>query len=182
MLKWIIWGALGFEILAGLPTIPKRLKSLKKGILGIKYLPITLLVAIGSATGMIFLSEILPFLKWGWLGYNFVLIPIEEALDNSSFLWLVGGWIIIILVCFIANYWEEEEFRKNYYKVGMGAFLHLLMGIPLWGIVPVFLQGVIYKYIYDKHSLDHAFVAHFATNLFIITIGLIPTLLYLNKS
>ena len=121
------------------------------------------------------LAEALPILKWGWLGYNIIFGPLFISENRNGNQVGMIGWIgmtiifsITVLVFVIWNYWEEENFRESYRLVALWALLHLVMGIPLWAVIPIFFSGVLYKHIYDKYSVDHAFTAHFATNTSLI--------------
>jgi hypothetical protein len=165
-LIWIFYGMVVGSIFIAIPEIPQRVKSFRRGAKGIKYTPLTLLVLLGSAIGAFLLAEALPILKWSWLGYNIIFGPPggEEGIGIETAVIL----IIVLLGCFLLNYWEEKNFRESYPLVALWALLHLIMGISLWAVIPIFCSGLFFKHIYDKYSVDHAYVAHFTTNASLI--------------
>lgn len=173
-LIWIFYGMVVAFIFIALPEIPQRIKSFRRGVKGLKYTPLVLLVLLGSAIGAFIIAEALPILKWGWLGYNIIFGPFGGKSINE--IEAVVILIIALLGCFLFNYWEEKDFRKNYPLVTLWALLHLIMGIPIWGVIPIFCSGLFYKHIYDKYSVDHAYVAHFTTNAALIISMILLTL------
>jgi hypothetical protein len=153
-------------------------------------------MAVGIGWVAFRIADQFPLLKWGWLGYNLIFTPFMSfqpisadqlqcelkinlsILDPIALLFLVviasivGGIAVFILAaCLIFNYWEEETFRESKISVIVWALLHIIMGIPLWGVIPIAAVGFFFKYIYGKHSLYHAFTIHFATNATLLAIG-----------
>jgi hypothetical protein len=173
-LTWIFYGMVVVSIFLAFPEIPQRVKSFRRGVRGIKYTPLILLVFFGSGIGAFFLAEALPILKWGWLGYNIIFGPSggEEGIGIETAVIL----IIALLGCFLFNYWEEKNFRENYPLVALWALLHLIMGIPLSAVIPIFCSGLVLKHVYDKYSVDHAYVAHFTTNASLIILVILLTI------
>jgi hypothetical protein len=172
-LIWIFYGMVVGSIFIALPEIPQRVKSFRRGAKGIKYTPLTLLVLLGSAIGAFFLAEALPILKWGWLGYNIIFDPSGGEEGKGIGIGTTMILIIAFLGCFLFNYWEEKNFRESYPLVALWALLHLIMGISLWAVIPIFCSGLVLKHVYDKYSVDHAYVAHFTTNASLIILLII---------
>lgn len=185
-----------FALLVVVPTIqhasviPERLGNLRNGIKGIAATPLIIIVLFASFAGAITLANHFPILHWGWLGENIIVAPItpdnpsQTAASNSSpslssllsFLLLP----IMLLAMLIFNYIEEQFYRDSYKQVAIWAALHLIMGIPLFAVLPIFVVGLIYKQIYDRYGLDTAYAAHFATNAVILSLLILSILaLYL---
>lgn len=192
-----------FAILVVLPTligykhIPDRIQSLRNGIYGILAAPFVLILLFVTMAAALQLAEIIPLLKWGWLGENIVVAPLtpDAATDPSagtgtgnsgstgegSGLSTLLPFVllpIIIVAMLIFNYDEEDLYRDSYKHVALWAALHLLMGIPIYAIIPIFCAGLVYKQIHDKYGLDTAYATHFATNALILSILLIAITLY----
>jgi len=174
---WILWIFFLVETIFYLPDrLRSRLRSLYQGKEGIKYVPLVLIVLFLTIRSTFMLSELLPFLKWGWLGYNIALFPIKQNPFNYE--WIIITVVCLVFMCLICNYWEEEIFRKSYRAVLIWSLLHLAMGIPLYATIPLFFSGIVYKHIYDKYSIDHAFACHFFTNLSLILLILAKPFLF----
>jgi len=159
-------------IIPSLKKIPERIQDLKRGKKAVLYLFLIIPVYLVIGMGAVELSKYVPILKWGWLGHNIIFGPL--SITNSGYISPLGMifalsiCVFVMFACLICNYDEEEFFRKKWIHVPLWAALHLVMGIPIWAVIPILSVGLIYKYIYDKHSLCHAYAAHFATNMVII--------------
>lgn len=167
-------------VLYSIKEIPERIRNLKHGKKAIVYLILTIPILLITIVGAVILSEYIPVLKWGWLGYNIIFGPSVSTNAEPTILSAMVTLLICIfalLACLLFNYYEEKDFRKRWVYVPVWAALHLVMGIPVYAVIPIFSVGIIYKYIYDKYSLDHAYAAHFATNLVLISI-VISVLIY----
>ena len=170
-----------FMVISSIKEIPQRIRNLKHGKKALLYLFLTIPILLVTLIGSIIVSEYIPILKLGWLGYNIIFGPsLNSNTETTTLLSIIPTlsiFIFAMFACLIFNYYEEKEFRKKWIHVPLWAVLHLIMGIPIYAIIPIFSVGIIYKHIYDKYSLDHAYTAHFATNIVIIGI-VIVSLIY----
>lgn len=141
-----------------------RVSALLSSFTGIKFAPITIAILMVYALVVYEYLETVPILNWGWLGYNIALGPFGD----SGFLGILPFIPILIYMMLHLNYYEEFYFRKNKKLVVLWAFLHIAMGVQLHVVLALLPIGFIYKYIYDKHGLNNAYSAHYATNLFIV--------------
>ena len=147
--------------------VPKRLRDLKKGARGFLFSPLCFGLGILIAIPSFLLAQILPILQWGWLGFSLATMGMEE--DAISF---IPFALVFLIACITINYYEEKIFRKNYKRVLLWALLHLLMGIPLFVVLPLIGIGVFLKCIYDKYSLQHAYATHFGHNLIVLSLAI----------
>lgn len=163
--------------------IPKTITTIKNNYTAIKYLPITLTILITTAIISLKLSQHIQILQIGLLNTNIIGLPLKNTIEQTSqktkpktittiklTLKYLSFLTLIILAMLINNYLEEKHYRKNYKQVTKWALLHLIMGIPLYAIIPIFSTGIIYKKIYDKKGLPQAFVTHFFTNITLLLI------------
>ncbi|MFQ5941077.1 MAG: hypothetical protein ACE5KA_05195 [Nitrososphaerales archaeon] len=141
-----------------------RIKTLLSSWKGIKFASMTIAILMFYALIIYNYLETIPILNWGWLGYNIALGPFGD----QGFLGIIPFVPILIYMLLHLNYYEELYFRKNKRLVVLWAFLHIAMGIQLHVVLALLPVGFIYKYIYDKHGLNNAYSAHFATNIFIV--------------
>ena len=145
-----------------------RLKNLKNGLRSLVYLPLTvgiLMAYVVFAAG--FLSNI-PVLNWSWLGYNIALGP---SADQG--LWGVLPFVPMLIYMLIhVNYFEELYFRKNIPLTIGWAFLHVAMGVAVHVALALLPVGLLYKYIYKKCGINHAYTLHFATNIIIVSVSI----------
>ena len=176
-----IWALLILTLVFELRYTMDRLRSLKAGLRALIYFPVVWIVLIISLVSAVYVSEVFPILKWGWLGYNIVTAPVSEVVSDKitdpsmtigfeNTILFIGIFIIIIYACLLCNYYEEAMYRDSLLSVVIWALLHLIMGISLFMVIPLFFIGIIYKYIYDKYSVDHSYCLHFFTNMSLIGI------------
>jgi hypothetical protein len=171
--------------------LPNRLVALRRGWRqltaqhwwAVGYVPLSLLVLFTAAAGAYVLARLLPLLQWGWLGANIIaalLTPPEGTASTPGIDWAalfpLGLIPIIIAAMLLFNYEEERSYRGSYRAVGIWAVLHLLMGIPLFAVLPIFAVGLVYKRIHDRHGLDAAYLVHFTTNTVLIGILVASTI------
>lgn len=172
--------------------LPDRLVALRRGWRQLTaqrwwtvgYVPLSLLVLFTAAAGAYALAQLLPLLQWGWLGANIVAAPLappEGTASTPGVDWaaLVPLALIPIILAamLLFNYEEERIYRGSYRAVGIWAVLHLVMGIPLFAVLPIFAVGLVYKRIYDRHGLDAAYLVHFTTNTVLIGILVASTII-----
>lgn len=166
-----------------LPTLPDRIRDIRTGIRGVVYVPICVVVLFTSAFAATMAAEYIPLLQWGWLGENIIVSPItpdstgEGGGSGGSVLELAVFVPVIVVAMVLFNYYEERLYRDSYRAVVIWAILHLIMGIPLFAVIPIFAVGVIYKVLYDYRSLEVAYVAHLFTNFVLLTLLVISSLL-----
>jgi hypothetical protein len=161
-------------------------------------------VLFGGGAVAIYLAELFPLLTWGWLGENIVFSPFVDLISASSggqhtassgalrsskgtspgignilgpalVVALFVPLIVVVLLTF--NYFEEATYRESHKHVVVWAVSHLIMGIPIFALLPIFSVGVVYKQIYDRYGLQVAYVAHVGTNLVLLTIIVTGTLI-----
>jgi hypothetical protein len=176
-----VWIIVIIGVVFEIPHTIERLHSIRRGLKALIFLPVVWTVAIVSIVSSVYLSNVFPILKWGWLGYNLITVPISESVaertadptivlsPTSSILFLVI-FFIIIYACLMYNYYEEEMFRDSLLSVVIWALIHTLMGIPIYAVIPIFFMGLIYKYVYDRYSIDHSYCLHFFTNCSLILV------------
>ncbi|WP_254537554.1 hypothetical protein [Halomarina litorea] len=146
------------------------------------YVPLSLVVLFAAAAGALVLAELVPLLRWGWLGANIIAAPLAPPADAGrtpgvdwSALLPLALVPVIVAAMLLFNYEEERQYRDSYRSVGVWAVLHLVMGIPLFAVIPIFTVGLVYKRIYDRHGLDAAYAVHFATNSVLVTVLVVGT-------
>jgi len=163
--------------LLALKELPERLRSLHRGCRGFLYSPVAFIIGLFTLAISEFAAEALPFLKWGLLGYNIVTLPLMDASTEAGASGLTGQilsfafLLISILTIMLFNFWEEKYFRDSYKLVVIWTFTHLIMGTTLYALPPIFCQGLIFKHVYDKYSVDHSYAAHFGTNIMLISLA-----------
>ena len=184
-------------VLASIKQVPARLRDLRAGIRGIVYVPVVLTVLFTVAAAALVLAEYVPPLQWGWLGTNIVVAPLADLApapegaprgagggSGSTFLGptlTLTLFVPFILLAFLVfNWYEEAYYRGSLRDVGIWAVLHLVMGIPIFAVLPIFAAGLVYKKIYDRRGLRAAYTAHLGTNVallsvLVLTIVLAPT-------
>lgn len=142
----------------------KRLSDLRKGVKSIKYAPISFTALIMFVFLVVEYADSVPILNWSWLGYNIAFGPfIEEGF------WGVLPFIPLLLYMFIhINYVEELYFRKSKKLVVVWALAHIAMGIKVYMVLILLPIGFLFKYIYDKHGVNHSYAMHFATNILVV--------------
>lgn len=173
-----------FLILVGIPLylekeqIPDRLNDIRNNYKSVIYAPISILILFSSLIFALLLAEQFSILYYGWLGENIAVSPAADSVEaventNSLPIFEIFKFVVFISILLLAmlvfNYIEEEMFRDNYKEVLVWALLHLIMGIPILTIIPIFSVGVFYKILRDKKGLGAAYVAHLTTNLFIVS-------------
>ena len=160
-----------------LKELPERLRSLHRGCRGFLYSPVAFTVGLFTLVIAEYAAEALPFLKWGLLGYNIITLPLMEGSADAGALGLTGQilsfafLLISILTIMLSNFWEEKYFRDSYKLVVIWTFIHLIMGTTLYALPSIFCQGLIFKHVYDKYSVDHSYAAHFGTNIMLISLA-----------
>jgi hypothetical protein len=92
----------------------------------------------------------------------------------AAFAFFVLG---LVVMCLIYNYTEEKVCRSSLLAVVLWALSHLIMGIPIWAVIPIFSVGLVYKAIYDRWGLDHAYCAHFFTNMTLVGVIVVSIVL-----
>lgn len=173
-------------------TIPNRIRDLRDGAIGVIYTPLVFLAIAISGVGAVILSQHIPILQWGWLGHNALHAPVTTGTGGiatgtdgvswaSTLQYTLATllWILVILLLIFAfilfNYDEENLFRGSWSLVGFWAIYHLIMGIPLFSVIPIFAAGIVFKIIHDRKGLEVAYVTHVATNttglIFLVTIN-----------
>ena len=184
-------------VLASIKQVPARLRDLRAGIRGVVYVPVVLTVLFTVAAAALVLAEYVPPLQWGWLGTNVVVAPLADlapapegapggtgAGSDGTFLGptlTLALFLPFILLAFLVfNWYEEAYYRGSLRDVGIWAVLHLVMGIPIFAVIPIFAAGLVYKWIYDRRGLRAAYTAHLGTNVallsvLVLTIVLAPT-------
>lgn len=141
-----------------------RIVTLPLGWKGLKFAPITIVILMVYAIFVYPYLDAIPLMNWGWLRYNIALGPFGD----QGFLGILPFIPILIYMLLHLNYYEEVYFRRNKKLVVLWAFLHIAMGVQLHVVLALLPVGFIYKYIYDRHGINNAYSAHFATNIFMV--------------
>jgi hypothetical protein len=181
-----LWDAVvagAFVLLVVVPVVlqarklPARIRSARQGIRGVIYVPLTLVVLIPTALLAYVVSRSLQFLQWGWLGINIVAAPLMAVAgtgnESGSLVLLAIVIALLVPALVLFNYIEEREYRDSWRGVGIWAVSHLIMGIPLFAVFPIFATGIVYKVVYDRRGLETAYVAHLTTNCVLLAIVLV---------
>ena len=142
----------------------KRITDLKTGITSIKYAPIPFGILFAYIVFAHDFVETIPILNWSWLGYNIAFGPFAD-----QGIWGIVPFIPLLVYMFIhINYVEEYYFRKSNKMVLAWALLHIAMGIKVHTALILIPIGFLFKYIYVKKGLNHAYAMHFATNIMVV--------------
>jgi hypothetical protein len=183
---YALWAYLFYLGLKELPTLPDRIQSLKDGKKALWYLPVSYAVLLIMLGVSLDLANTFPLLQWGWLGTNIAAAPLIDmagltteggGLTQLATIGIVVFGAALIYLCITANFIEEYLFRSSWTLVVIWALLHLLMGIPIYAAIPIFSVGIVYKYVYDKYTVDHSYCLHFFTNMGLIILVLIGMLM-----
>lgn len=157
--------------------LPARIRSVRQGIRGVIYAPLALIVLFPTALFFYLMSQSLYFLQWGWLGVNIVAAPLTAVggagSGSGSFVLLALIIVLLVPALVLFNYIEEREYRDSWRGVGVWAGSHLIMGIPLFAVFPIFATGIVYKVVHDRQGLETAYVAHLTTNCTLLAIILV---------
>lgn len=141
-----------------------RVLELLKGSKSIVYAPISFGILFAYLVLVYPYAEKIPLLNWSWLGYNIAFGPFAE----QGF-WGVVPFIPLLIYMFIhINFVEEFYFRKSKKMVLVWAAAHIAMGIKVHMAIMLIPVGFLFKYIYDKKGINHAYAMHFATNILVV--------------
>lgn len=143
---------------------------------GLKYLPIAIGIQLVGETlleisRIEFFKTVISFWALGSLSN----ISNGEINPIAFFF----AFIFILLLCLTFNYLEEYYFRDRYWKVAIWCLLHLVLGLSTFNIgnfIILCFMGILFKYVYDKHSVQEAYITHFFTNVASLLIVLISHL------
>lgn len=158
--------------------IPDRYTHLKDGIHGIAYTPIVWAVMTPAAITAHHTAQHIPALQWGWVGHNILISPLTHNTANTGTttttttatpsipeIAAVTVFFLTLVTAFaVFNYDEETWGRKTWWHVAGWAISHLIMGIPVYAVIPIFAGGIVFKLIHDRHDRNTAFATHLATN------------------
>lgn len=138
--------------------------DLKKGQGSIKYAVFSFGIVLIYSLFLFELLDKIPILNWSWLGYNIAFGPFAD-----QGIWGIVPFIPLLVYMFIhINYVEEYYFRKSNKMVLVWALLHIAMGIKVHTALILIPIGFLFKYIYDKKGLNHAYAMHFTTNILVV--------------
>lgn len=179
--------------------VVSRLRVLYQGRSGLKFVPVVICVIAPTLAATAHIAQRISVLQWSLfstpgnvLTSGFGIAQTGESNGvaelSSSELTLshlaieIGGVAMLIAVLslffIMMNYEEEEWGRKSWAHVGGWAVTHLLMGVPLLALPPVFAAGSVYKYIFDNHGFEQAYAAHVGMNVTSVCIlGVISVIL-----
>jgi membrane protease YdiL (CAAX protease family) len=145
-----------------------RLLNLKSGIKGLFFLPLTVgMLMTYVIFGKDYLSQI-PILNLSWLGYNIALGPF----GNQGLFGILPFIPMLIYMLIHVNYFEEFYFRKNVKRVIIWALMHVAMGVPVYVALALLPLGFLYRRIFNKYGINHAYALHLATNLVLIGLSI----------
>jgi membrane protease YdiL (CAAX protease family) len=162
----IIYVALVIPSLLVVKETRMRISNLRSGIRILVLLPITVSVLLSYVFFVMpFISRI-PILSLSWLGYNIAVGPLAQ----HGVIGVIPFLPLLLYMLIHVNYFEEYYFRTNSKRVVIWGFLHILMGVSLSVVLILLPLGFFYKYIYDKYSINHAYMLHFATNVALIVV------------
>ncbi len=142
-----------------------RLGDLKAGLASAKYVPISIGIIFAYALFGFEILDSVPFLDWSWLGYNIAFGPFAD-----QGVWWILPFVPLLIYMFIhINYIEEAYFRKSKKMVLVWALIHIGMGVKIHTALVLIPVGFLFKYIYDRRGIKHAYAAHFVTNILVVT-------------
>lgn len=71
---------------------------------------------------------------------------------------------VLVTAFLILSYDEETWGRETWGHVGVWAVAHLIMGIPVFAVIPIFASGVIFKLVHDVYGFNPAYTVHVTVN------------------
>lgn len=162
-----------FYIATAVPTLllvketRPRLRDMRQGLRSLAYLPVTVGVLMAYVIFAADLLSTIPVLNWSWLGYNIALGPSAD----QGLLGVLPFLPMLVYMLIHVNYFEEMYFRKNALLTVAWAFMHIAMGVAVHVALALLPLGFLYKYIYRKKGLNHAYALHFATNMIVVAVS-----------
>ncbi len=75
---------------------------------------------------------------------------------------------MLVYMLIHVNYFEELYFRKSAMLVVLWAFLHIAMGVAVHVALALLPIGFLYRRLYVKQGINHAYALHFVTNMVIV--------------
>lgn len=129
-------------------------------------------LTIGSLLAyVVFAGDLLsnvPVLGWSWLGYNIALGPSAD----QGLLGVLPFVPMLIYMLIHVNYLGEFYFLKNVLLTVAWTFLHVAMGVPVHVALALLPLGLLYKHIYKKRGINHAYALHCATNMAVVAVSI----------
>lgn len=138
---------------------------------GLKFLPCLLAIQI-VVQSLIELSNLSIFKMV--ISINPFLISSPSREFPISTLILTAFFLIFLFLNF--NYLEEYYFRDKHWKVIVWCFLHLILGLSTFtfgNFILLFFLGFALKYIYDKYTVQTAYISHFFFNVVNLLIAIL---------
>lgn len=141
-----------------------RVSNLVRGIQSAKYAVFSFgIILLYIFVGFEALDSI-EYLGWSWLGYNIAFGPFA---DHG--IWGIAPFVPLLVYMFIhINYIEEYYFRRSKKMVLVWAAIHIAMGIKIHAVLMLIPVGFLFKYVYDKKGINHAYAMHFTTNMLVV--------------
>ena len=164
----ILYAAAVVPTLLFVKDTKRRLSDIRRGAKSLVWLPLTI---GGLLAYVVFAMDPLsrvPVLGWSWLGYNIALGPSAD----QGLLGILPFVPMLVYMLIHVNYFEEFYFRKNALLTVAWAFLHVAMGVPVHVALALLPLGFLYKYIYKKRGINHAYALHFATNMAVVAVSI----------
>ncbi|MGI0005454.1 MAG: hypothetical protein ACREAO_02270 [Nitrososphaera sp.] len=146
----------------------RRLSDIHHGARSLMWLPLTIGGLLAYVVFAMDLLSNVPVLGWSWLGYNIALGPSAD----QGLLGVLPFVPMLVYMLIHVNYFEELYFRKNALLTVAWAFLHVAMGVPVHVALALLPLGFLYKYIYKKRGINHAYALHFATNMAVLAVSI----------
>jgi hypothetical protein len=146
----------------------RRLSDIRRGARSLVWLPLTIGGLLAYVVFAMDLLSNVPVLSWSWLGYNIALGPSAD----QGLLGVLPFVPMLVFMLIHVNYFEEFYFRKNALLTVAWAFLHVAMGVPVHVALALLPLGFLYKYIYKKRGINHAYSLHFATNMAVLAVSI----------
>jgi hypothetical protein len=151
LVQTIAQGVAGVLLAATLRAVarrPNRLRTLRI-VRGVRFWHVALaLLFLGGVLPIALLLLRVPWLAWGWLDFNLVFsVPADTAMPWGV---RVAALLALVAILPLQAWREERTFRlgapawswsKRCRKTVAFGALHVLMGIPLAGVVVVTLCG-----------------------------------------
>lgn len=181
---------------ARIHTLPDRIHDYRRGAWpGVLFAPLAWLVVVPTAVAAWLAAQHIPALQWALLGYNVVVAPLRllagapstststaagsagaGAGAGAALGWAtiaaVGAAVVFLAVVMLIFVWDEEGemSRGSYPRVGVWAAWHLIMGIPVYAVAPIFAVGVLFKHVGERWGRRVAYAAHVTYNVTLIVV------------
>jgi hypothetical protein len=148
--------------------LPERARDIRDSLAGLAWAPAALVMGSPLALAAALASDH-PVLGWSLFDGSVAAAPVRQAASVGSAgvleAWLALAGVAALTVCLVTLvYYEELYFRDSWGAVAAWAAMHVLVGVPVAGVLPLLGMGAVYKVVRDRRGVGEAYVAHLAVN------------------